>query len=419
MTWNQDRDYPKAIIHVDGDAFFAACEVAKNPSLRGKPVVTGQDRGIVSAASYEAKRLGIERGIPLRDVHKICPEAIILHSDYETYQLFSRRMYAIVRRYTPFVEEYGIDECFGDITGLKGVHKGSYEDILRRIKQDLQDELDITFSVGLGPNKVLAKLGSNYNKPDGFTAIAKNNTRPYLIEKSVRKIWGIGPNTATFLEMHGMRTAYEFAQKEKWWVMEHVSKPYVAIWEELNGEHVLPLVTDKKDSYQSLQRTRTFIPSRDPLYLRSELSKNIESACQKARRYHVTATGMTLFLKSQDFRYHQVEIRLTKASNVPHELIAIAEQYFNQIYRKGTLYRTTGVTLTGLRGTDQAQLTLFEPVEVAAKASALYDHVDQLSARFGTSTIYLASSHTAIQRRAAAAPPTETRMALPFLGEVS
>src|SRR4051812_44262540 len=115
MSWDEPRSYPRAILHVDGDAFFAACEVAKDPSLRGKPVVTGKERGIVSAATYEAKALGIKRGVPLHDVHKICPEAIILPSDYETYSLFSQRMYAIVRRYSPSVEEYGIDECFADL----------------------------------------------------------------------------------------------------------------------------------------------------------------------------------------------------------------------------------------------------------------------------------------------------------------
>ncbi len=419
MTWNDPQDYPKAIIHIDGDAFFAACEVAKNPTLRGKAVVTGKERGIVSSASYEAKRLGIQRGIPLRDVHKICPEAIILSSDYDTYALFSKRMYAIVRRYTPIVEEYGIDECFGDLTGLKSVHKLEYADILKKIKQELKDELDITFSVGLGPTKVLAKLGSNFNKPDGFTAIPKNNIWPYLKEKSVRKIWGIGPNTAAFLEMKGMRTALEFAQKETWWVRENLSKPYVQIWEELNGNSVLPLITEQKDSYQSLQRTRTFTPSRDPIYLRSELSKNIEGACQKARQYGVAATGMTIFLKSQEFRYTTKEIRLTRPSNLPHELIAIAEEAFNSLYTKGTFYRTTGVTLWGLQGAEQVQLDLFQTTEAKDKSDKAYEKVDELAERYGKNTVYLASSFAAVKEHTHKLDMVEKRMVLPLLGEVS
>ena len=108
--WGAPRSFPRAILHVDGDSFFAACEVAKNPRLRGKPVVTGKERGIVSACTYEAKRRGIKRAMRLDEVRKICPDAVILPSDYETYSLFSQRMYDIVRRYTPTIEEYSCTE---------------------------------------------------------------------------------------------------------------------------------------------------------------------------------------------------------------------------------------------------------------------------------------------------------------------
>ncbi|MCB1813923.1 MAG: hypothetical protein KDK04_19730 [Candidatus Competibacteraceae bacterium] len=109
---------PRAILHIDADAFFASCEQANNPSLRGKPVVTGKERGIASAVSYEAKALGIKRGMRIREIKKICPDAIHLPSDYETYSLYSQRVFAIVRRYTDRVEEYSIDECFAELTGL-------------------------------------------------------------------------------------------------------------------------------------------------------------------------------------------------------------------------------------------------------------------------------------------------------------
>src|SRR5579864_3808649 len=119
--WGGPSSYPRAILHVDGDAFFASVEVAKDPKLRGKPVITGKERGIVSACTYEAKNAGVKRGMILSEVRKVCPEAVILPSDYETYSLYSQRMYDIVRRFTPMVEEYGIDECFGDLTGMRRV----------------------------------------------------------------------------------------------------------------------------------------------------------------------------------------------------------------------------------------------------------------------------------------------------------
>src|SRR5215471_3252688 len=153
------RTFPRAILHIDGDAFFASCEQSRAPELRGKPVVTGKERGIAASMSYEAKAKGVTRGMRLYEVKKLCPDAVILPSDYETYSLLSQRMFAIVRRYTPDVEEYSIDECFADLTGLRRPLRMSYQDMALRIKKDLDTELGFTFSVGLAPNKVVAKIG--------------------------------------------------------------------------------------------------------------------------------------------------------------------------------------------------------------------------------------------------------------------
>jgi DNA polymerase-4/DNA polymerase V len=150
------HSFPRAIAHIDGDAFFASCEQSRDPSLQGKPVITGKERGIVASMSYEAKAWGVTRGMRLFEVKRLCPDAVLLPSDYETYSLLSTRFCAIVRRYTPDVEEYSIDECFCDLTGLRRPLRMSYEQMAERIKQDLDTELGFTFSVGLAPNKVLA-----------------------------------------------------------------------------------------------------------------------------------------------------------------------------------------------------------------------------------------------------------------------
>src|SRR4029077_543352 len=150
---------------------FASCEQSRDPKLKGRPVVTGKERGIASSMSYEAKARGVTRGMPVSQILKVCPEAIILPSDYETYSLLSKRMFDIVRRYTPVVEEYSIDECFADITGLRRKYRTSYIEIAERIKHDLDTELGFTFSVGLAPTKVLAKIGSKWAKPSGLTNI--------------------------------------------------------------------------------------------------------------------------------------------------------------------------------------------------------------------------------------------------------
>src|SRR3989344_5261232 len=147
--------WPRAILHIDGDAFFASCEQALHPEYRGLPVITGKERGIVAAASYEAKAKGVSRGVPLWQVKKICPEAIIVPSDYETYSLFSKRMFQIMRRFTSQVEEYSIDEGFADIPGLRRPMHASYEGIARQMQATIQNELGLTVSVGLSLSKVL------------------------------------------------------------------------------------------------------------------------------------------------------------------------------------------------------------------------------------------------------------------------
>ena len=192
--------WPKAILHVDADAFFASCEQAIHPELRGRPVITGKERGIVAAASYEAKAKGVSRGVRLSDVKKICPDAVILPSDYETYSLFSVRLFEILRRFSPDVEEYSIDEAFMDLTGLRRSFHGPYEMIADKIRTTIAQELGITASIGVSLSKVLAKIGSKHRKPNGLTMIPGREVHLYLEKLPVEKVWGIGPNTAAFLK---------------------------------------------------------------------------------------------------------------------------------------------------------------------------------------------------------------------------
>ena len=172
--------FERVILHFDGDSFFASVEQVMDYRLRGRPLVTGGERGAITSASIEAKRLGINRGVSLRDAKKLCPELVIVSSDYVSYAIFAERMYAIVREFTPLIEEYSIDECFADITGLDRVFKMSYADIAIAIKKKLETSLGLTFGVGLGPNKVLAKVASKHRKPAGFTIIRQNTLESFL-----------------------------------------------------------------------------------------------------------------------------------------------------------------------------------------------------------------------------------------------
>src|SRR4051812_14670659 len=281
--------FPRAILHIDGDAFFASCEQAANPKLKGKPVVTGLERGIASSMSYEAKARGVTRGMAVHDIRRVCPECVILPSDYETYGLMSLRMFEIVRRFTSQVEEYSIDECFADLTGLRRYLRLGYAALAAEIKRTLDAELGVSFSVGLAPSKVLAKLASKWKKPSGLTVIPGREAHRFLAALPVEKVWGIGPQTAAYLVQHGMPTALAFARRDRAWVDATLTKPHKEIWHELNGTPINLVNTEKKTAYKNIGKTRTFTPpTQDKELVFSQLSKNIELACIKARRYHLS-----------------------------------------------------------------------------------------------------------------------------------
>lgn len=387
------RSWPRAILHLDADAFFASCEQAIHPELRGKPVITGKERGIVAAASYEAKARGIKRAMRLSEVKKICPDAVILPSDYETYSLFSMRMFGILRRFSPDVEEYSIDEAFVDITGLRRSFHGPYELIAKKIQETIGEELGISVSVGVSLSKVLAKIGSKYKKPHGLTLIPGRDIHLYLENLPVENVWGIGPNTAAFLGKFGITTALQFARQDERFIKKHLSKPYQEIWHELNGRSVYPVVLESKSSYQSIGKTKTFTPpSTDETFIFAQLSKNIENACIKARRYRLAATRLMVFLRRQDFTDSGIEIKLTSPTAYPIALFQPLRKGFQRLYRQGTLYRQTGVVLAGLVSEDNVQYTLFEDTARIEKMGRIYQIVDQLSERFGKHTIHHAAS---------------------------
>lgn len=433
ITFFSVRSFPQAIIHIDGDAFFASCEQAMNPTLKGKCVVTGKERGIASAMSYEAKRRGVTRGMPLWHIRKVCPEAIILPSNYEAYSLYSMRMYEIVRRYTPAVEEYSIDECFADISGMRRAHHMSYMHIAGDIKKELERELGITFSVGLAPNKVLAKIGSKWNKPSGLTIISGKKAHEFLLKTPIEKIWGIGAQTTLFLKKHGIHTAYEFASKPEWWVRKYMSKPYEEIYKELRTEYILPLNLGNERVYKSISKTKTFSPSSNEReYVFSQLSKNIESACIKARRHNLRTNTIAIFIKDDEFNYFGTECKFAQTTNTPLTMINIAHTYFDSFFDKNKQYRATGVVLKNLT-TSEDQPDLFGENMKVQNTEAIFASVDQMNKKYGKHTLFLGSSFLAQQgrrknmRRAVSdrnksllkGESVRKRVNIPWLGEVA
>lgn len=389
--------FKRAILHIDGDAFFASCEQASHSHLKNACIVIGQERGIASAFSYSAKARGVIRGMPIQQVKRICPEAIILPGNYDLYQTYAKRMYAIVKRFTPHVEEYSIDECFADITGMDRVCNMSYEDIGRIIKQTLEDELGITFSIGLASNKVLAKIGSTWDKPSGYTIIYPSHTQRFLKQKPIGDIWGIGKQTASFLIGHNIITAYDFVLRPRSWVIAHMTKPYHDIYDELSGIFRLPLLTKTRDTYKSISATRTFTPSSsNRAYIFSELSRNVERACKKARHYNIQASRVSIFIKDNAFQYFAIEYDLAVPTYAPAHIIDSASVYFERIFQSGKVYRFTGVTFTKLIPKNY-QRDLFGYRDTVNTHEYIADTIDAINDRLGSHAIYIASSHASFQ----------------------
>lgn len=387
------HSYPRAIVHIDADSFFATCEQALHPEWKGKPVVCGKERGIAASMSYEAKARGVTRAMRLSDIKKICPDAIFVSSDYETYSLFSKRMFEIMRRYSSMVEEYSIDEGFIDITGLRRSLGMSYKKIAEKMRDDIVNELGISVSAGLAPTKVLAKVASTWDKPMGMVCMPGREAHRYLKQLPVGKVWGIGPQTTNYCAQLKIFSALDFASREPEWIAQHFTKPHQEIHRELRGVSVYGVAPEEKTRYVSISKTKTFTPpSKNKEFVWGQLVKNIENACIKARRYKLGAREILIFLKTQSFNSKGTKAKLTRVSCFPHELLPIARELFNECYREGGEYRSTGVVLANLIEHRPTQMDLFEEPVKLEYMQNLYNAVDILSKKYGKHTVHSAAS---------------------------
>lgn len=406
----------KVILHIDGDAFFVGVEVAKNPKLKGLPVVTGEERGIVSALSYEAKALGVVRGMPIFRIKKEFPNVVILPGDYKSYAEYSGKMFEIVNRYAYGVEEYSIDECFADVTGLDRTLKLTYREIAEKIKKEIGDELGLSVSIGLAPTKVLAKVASNWVKPNGLTIIETKTAPDFLAKVPIGKVWGIGPQTAEVLKEKGVHTALDFSTKDIAWVRLRLSKPYEAIWKELNGVLVMDIDTEVKTTYSSIQKTRTFHPiTNDKTFLWSQISKHIEDACRKARHYELTPKKISIFLKTKDFKIVSASAILPAPSNSPEVSLSSARELFKKVYAKDVLYRTAGVTLESLTADFTPQADLFGGTAKGDKFDIIHKQIDSLEDKLGKRMVHLGSTQQALEHKTIGTDSDELDRDLLFL----
>ena len=227
------------------DAFFASVEQKRHPELTGKPIVVGGSgdptkRGVVSTASYEARRYGIHSAMPLRTAYKLCPDAVFLPVDYEEYQRASERVKNILREFTTVIEDVGIDEAFLDISDIDK----PLEDIAKEIKKRIKDETGLTCSIGIAPNKLLAKIASDMQKPDGLTIIKDDEIESRIWQLSVRKLWGVGPKTEAYLKNIGIKKIGELASFSRDKLVEEFGESHGDyLYDAARGIDESPLVT--------------------------------------------------------------------------------------------------------------------------------------------------------------------------------
>jgi DNA polymerase-4/DNA polymerase V len=377
-------DFPRAILHVDGDAFFTSVEQAIHPHMKGKPVVSGKERGIIACASYEAKALGIKRGISLWDARKICPDLVVLPSDYETYSIFSKRMFEIMRRYTPEVEEYSIDEGFADITGMDQVFRKSYEEIALDMQRTIEAELGLTVSIGLSLTKSLAKIASDFRKPNGLTAVRGKHIHLFLQRVPLADVWGFGPSTQERLRKLGLQTAYDFVRHTEKWAQRMLNKPGVERWHELRGTSLWPVKTAERPPQASLSKGKTFsAPSVDREFIYAKLMRNAESAFIKLRRYAQMTEELSVSLRNKDYQERGLCVRLTRSVNAVQEVAPFIQALFERLYVPGAEYRATTIVLNRLTSDRARQYDLFEDTVRAEKIREIANLTDRVNQRFG------------------------------------
>jgi DNA polymerase-4 len=248
----------RRILHIDMDAFFSSVEEKRRPELVGKPLVVGGDgdptkRGVVSTASYEARKFGIHSAMPLRTAYKLCPDAIFLPVDYEEYSRVSVKIKTILKEVTPMVEDMGIDEAFLDISSIDRTSDG----IAREIKRRIKEEIGLTCSIGIAQNKLLAKIASDLEKPDGLTILTEEDVEKRIWPLPVRKLRGVGPKTETYLKEIDVKTIGELAALPLEKLVEEFGQSYGNyLYEASRGIDESQLVTHWEP--KSISRETTF-----------------------------------------------------------------------------------------------------------------------------------------------------------------
>ncbi len=350
---------PRTILHVDLDAFFAAVEQRDRPELRGKPVIVGgggpNDRGVVSTASYEARRFGVHSAMPLRTAGVLCPTGIFLPVDGAKYQAASREVMAVLRRFTPLVEPISIDEAFLDVTGSQRMF-GDGESIGRQVKDGVRGAVDLTISVGVATTKLVAKIASDLRKPDGLVVVPPGTEAEFLAPLEISRLWGVGAKSAAVLREDGVRTIGDLAALPDDLLVRRFGKMGAALGERARGRDADPV--SGRDPAKSIGHEHTFdVDTSDRDQIERTLLAMSEGVAGRLRDSGVRATTITVKIRDTTFRTITRQRTLKEPTDLTDPIFRTALDLARPEVR-GLRIRLLGVTASGLG--EREQLALFD-----------------------------------------------------------
>ena len=376
----------RAILHVDMDAFFASVEQYDRPEFAGQPVVVGGagGRGVVAAASYEARRFGVRSAMPMREALKRCPHLVVVRPRMKRYREVSDRVFEIFREFTDLVEGLSLDEAFLDVTGSIGLF-GSAEDMAREIKSRIRARTGLTASVGVSHNKLLAKLSSEMHKPDGLTIIRPGEVTATLDPLQVRRLFGIGPKTAERLEEQGIFTLGQLRRAPEAVLWPLLRRETHKFRDRASGIDDRPVVSDAPEKQISAEETFD-TDIRDHKELQERLAQLADRATARLRSRQLKAGMVSIKIRRRDFETFTRQ----KSFNPPTQETRLVAQVAADLLdawlaeQPRAAVRLLGVGVSGLL--PARQLDLFTGIE-SAESQKLDETLDRIHGRFGTEAI--------------------------------
>ncbi|HEY7937327.1 MAG TPA: DNA polymerase IV [Candidatus Limnocylindrales bacterium] len=356
---HHQRVTQRTILHVDLDAFFASVEQRDRPELRGRPVVVGggtpDQRGVVSAASYEARRFGIHSAMPLRTAGALCPEAVFLPVDGRKYQAVSREVMTILRRFTPLVEPISIDEAFLDVTASRALF-GDGPAIGRAIRAGIQSEVQLTASVGVATSKLVAKIASDLRKPDALVVVEPGTEAAFLAPLPIQRLWGVGERTAAALAELGVTTMGQLAELPGDLLVRRFGRHGATLADRARGVDADPVGDGAP--VKSVSHEHTFdVDTNDPVLIDKTLLAMADGVAGRLRSAGLRAA--TVHVKVRDSSFRTVTRQRTLAE--PTDLAEPIWQTAMELARpelRGIHVRLLGVGTSGFA--EREQMTLFE-----------------------------------------------------------